>query len=115
MCQATPPPNTWAAYDTPKVLAACVRAKNLPMRTATPEKRAELEGEFYCEEGVAKGKQAFILIGPPVPGKSTVADPLVAETKSLLVEGRRRAFAKSVDNLCRSSWQNPTVVPLLVA
>lgn len=55
----------------------------------TPERRelrAKIATELYGKGAKRQEKKAYILLGPPASGKSTVADALVKETGALIVD-----------------------------
>lgn len=84
-------PQSATPYDTPGIVAARKRAANLQPTAAiqTPERvalRQHIADRLYRTDGVERGKQAYIVIGPPAGGKSTITEPLARETHSLAID-----------------------------
>lgn len=73
------------------VLAAQVQARAMPetIDIATPERdalRGQIASDLYGAGAAAKDRQAVIVLGPPAAGKSTIADPLAAEFRALVID-----------------------------
>jgi len=65
------------------------RAMQQTIAVSTPERdqlRASLTDRLYGEGAGAKNRQAVIVLGPPAAGKSTIADPLAAQYRALIVD-----------------------------
>jgi hypothetical protein len=73
-------------YDTPAVLAARARAKKMQPTAGLPGESVRAEEAIYLPVGVERGKQAYLVIGVPCAGKSTLSESRIAETHSMLVD-----------------------------
>lgn len=77
--------------DTPEIVEARKRAAAIPptFNINTPERHAmrdRIASELYGSGAPVKARQAFIIIGPPAAGKSTIAEPLAKAAGALIVD-----------------------------
>jgi hypothetical protein len=84
-------PGARTPYDTPEIIAARARAQAITPTSLidTPERHAlrqQVENELYQTGEVEPGRQAYLVTGPPAAGKSTIANPLASQTRSLIVD-----------------------------
>jgi len=78
-------------FDTKEIVEARKRLQSIPHtdRINTPKrrkKRRQILETLYGTGARVKNREAFIVIGPPAAGKSTVVDPMVESVGGLLVD-----------------------------
>lgn len=84
-------PEQLTRFDTPAIIAERKRATAFEPTTniRTPEReqlRTELVNRMYGQGSRDKSRQAWIILGYPGSGKSTVADPIVQRTGAVLLD-----------------------------
>jgi len=50
------------------------------------ELRANIINDYYNQGTYAKGRQAFLILGLPAAGKSSLADPLAKNMQAIIVD-----------------------------
>lgn len=78
-------------FDTPEIIKAREDLANIKSthEIDTPERqqlRQSVSDELYGTGAVLKNREAYIVLGPPASGKSTVAEPLAQKVGGLIID-----------------------------
>lgn len=84
-------PDAKTPWDTEEIIEARVKQKATSSTHLinTPERkqlRRQKQSDLYRTGAPKKERKAWLVMGPPASGKSTLSDPLVKETGSLLID-----------------------------